>query len=287
MDKTMKNVISASRRADVVAQFYPWLLEKVKEGGVELQNPFFRNKKYYVSLEKDDIQAMVLWSKDFTNFVRHPKPLDIYSLYFQYTINLYDKAIENVKLLDYHIVNLKWIIDNYGAEKVAIRFDPVMFVDKGNGIEDAMNERKQIFETLLDNIDKHIMERPRLITSYIDLNSQITENLDKHGIHIFNANQKQIDTFFKTIKKIADERGFALTSCADVRVEMAGIERKPCIDGNIISSIEGEKVSRAKDASQRKECLCTKSIDIGIYPYLDGGKKCIHSCKYCYVKGAI
>lgn len=283
----MKNVISVSRRADVVAQSYPWLLERVKEGYVELQNPFFPEKVYHVSLAKEDVLAMVLWSKDFTNFVRFPKPLDIYSLYFQYTINLYDEPIECVKGLDYHIVNLKWIIDNYGADKVAVRFDPVLFADREGGIEAAMQERKQAFKTLLDSIDNHIKEKPRIITSYIDLNKQINENLMASGINLIKADQEQVTNFFKSIKKIADERGFSISSCADTRLQKAGIERRACIDGGHISHIEVEKASCAKDPAQRKECLCTKSTDIGIYPYLEGGKKCMHSCKYCYVKGAV
>lgn len=283
----MKSVISASRRMDIIAQFYPWFLDRVKEGSVELQNPYFPEKRYTVSLSVDDVQALVLWSKDFTNFVRQPRPLDIYSLYFQYTINLYGVPIENVRPLECHIINLKWIIDNYGDERVSVRFDPVMFIDNGNGLEGALNERLQAFENLLTSIDRDINGRPRIITSFVNLNNLIRKNLTKSGIKIYDCNQDGIICFYEKAKEIAHRMGFTLSSCADTRLEMAGIQRSPCIDGKTISLLEGERVSCAKDTSQRRDCLCTKSIDVGIYPYLDGGKKCIHSCKYCYVKGAI
>ena len=89
------------------------------------------------------------------------------------------------------------------------------------------------------------------------------------------------------MNRIAQNKEFMLYSCADNRLDDTGIIKGGCINGIEISDIIGERCSHANDNSQRKECGCTKSTDIGIYPYLIGGKKCGHSCAYCYVRGAI
>ena len=102
----MKKIISISRRADVIAQSYDWLKNCFLEEEVTLQNPYFKNKKYTVSLKKENIHSIVLWSKDFTNFVRNPSFLLDYSLFFQYTINLYPKNIEKSPSLKHSLTNL-------------------------------------------------------------------------------------------------------------------------------------------------------------------------------------
>ncbi len=79
---------------------------------------------------------------------------------------------------------------------------------------------------------------------------------------------------------VASAFGLKLFSCSqDFLAEVPGIEPSSCIDGRLLQSLHpgGEPVSLAKDKTQRLECRCTESVDIGSYT-----QSCPHSCLYCY-----
>lgn len=281
----MKKIVSVSRRTDFIANDYETLLNKIKEGEITLENPYFNNKKYTVSLKKDDVHTLVLWSKDFTNFVRNPLVLNGYKLHFQYTINNYSKHIENVPNLNYTMIIVKWLIENYSEKNITFRFDPVFFEKDNNTLEKAMSNRLRDFEEIVSEISKIKSTKYQIVTSYIDLNKRICEQMKSYNIELYKPSDKEIEAFFVKLNKIAKKYNFSLYSCADDRLSNAGIEIKGCINADIID--DTEPFSKAIDSSQRKKCKCIKSVDIGIYPYLNNGKRCKHMCKYCYVKGNI
>jgi hypothetical protein len=54
-----------------------------------------------------------------------------------------------------------------------------------------------------------------------------------------------------------------------------GVKKARCIDGHALSNMLGTPID-IRPASSRKECACTRSIDIGAYD------TCAHGCLYCY-----
>ena len=81
------------------------------------------------------------------------------------------------------------------------------------------------------------------------------------------------------IKDILGGYGIALYGCAQPRLS-GHIMPSKCIDGGYYSTVTGFNFEMEKDPSQRKECGCTKSIDIGRYRVA-----CGHGCRYCYAIG--
>jgi DNA repair photolyase len=62
-----------------------------------------------------------------------------------------------------------------------------------------------------------------------------------------------------------------------------GIRPSACINGRLLQELHpnGAPVSVRKDRTQRRECRCTESVDIGSYT-----QTCPHSCVYCYANPA-
>lgn len=82
----MKKIISCSRRTDIPAFYYDILQNWLKEKEVIIKNPYYPEKEYVINLSPEDIHSIVLWSKDFSNVAENPMYLDLYNLYFNYTI---------------------------------------------------------------------------------------------------------------------------------------------------------------------------------------------------------
>jgi hypothetical protein len=78
--------------------------------------------------------------------------------------------------------------------------------------------------------------------------------------------------------------GLNLTACSQPFLSAAeGIQASSCIDGRLLQALHPgrEPVSQRKDRTQRTDCRCTESIDIGSYT-----QTCPHGCVYCYATPA-
>ncbi len=78
------------------------------------------------------------------------------------------------------------------------------------------------------------------------------------------------------IRDILGGYGIALYGCAQPWLSGL-ITPSKCIDGGYYSGVTGFTFETEKDPIQRKECGCTKSVDIGRYR-----AACGHGCRYCY-----
>jgi hypothetical protein len=84
---------------------------------------------------------------------------------------------------------------------------------------------------------------------------------------------------------VARSCGLNLFACSqDFVAAVPGIRPSACIDGRLLQEThpDGAPVSVRKDRTQRRECRCTESVDIGSY-----AQACPHSCVYCYANPAL
>jgi hypothetical protein len=84
----------------------------------------------------------------------------------------------------------------------------------------------------------------------------------------------------RCLVQVAKDYGLRLYACSqDFLSDVPGINPSACIDGHLLQRLHpaGETASLEKDRSQRPECRCTASVDIGSY-----SQSCPHSCLYCY-----
>ena len=66
-------IISCSRRTDIPAFLMDWVIERIKQGFVDVVNPFNRSQISRVSLHPKDALAWIWWSKNFSEWIKFYK----------------------------------------------------------------------------------------------------------------------------------------------------------------------------------------------------------------------
>lgn len=185
------------------------------------------------------------------------------------TLNSYGKDIEPYLPYknDVIIPNFQRLSNKIGAEKVIWRYDPI-FINKHYSIEYHIEYFDKLASKLKDYTNKCII-------SFIDLYRNTKQNVKELEITEMTNDNKEI--IAKEFSKIASNYGFTIETCAeDIDLVKFNINHSKCIDDKLIEKISGFHLNINKDKSQRTQCGCVESIDIGMY------NTCLNGCKYCY-----
>ncbi len=267
-------IISASRRTDIPAFYGDWFMNRIDEGFAGYINPF-NNKKYIVSLKKEDTAAIVLWSKNFSPFADNAIKLrdSGYSLFFNYTITGLSKIFEpNAPADDEAIDSMKLLSSEFSPDHIKWRYDPVLVSDITKS--DYHIEK---FETLCRSLSGYVKRcYISFPTPYGKVERSFKNFTDKTGIKIISEDIGTRVNMALKFSEIGERYGIRLFSCCGDYLSADHISKGSCIDKTILSSISGKDLSHIKLRPTRKECGCTESTDIGIYD------SCPHGCIYCY-----
>lgn len=275
-----KNIISASRRTDIPSFYGEWFFEQVKQGFAKVRNPF-SGKYSEISLEPQDMGAIVFWSKNYLPFLPILDKIDsIYEKRFVFHFTITGFSAEVQKILEpfvphssISIKTAKILAKRYGTEKVLWRFDPIIFSNLS-----PFEERLKTFSKLADSLEDFTR---RCYISFIDLYGKVKRKLDNitnsgKMNFIKPAVNEQVE-FAKSVKEIALEHGIQVfTCCEDTIGRMADIPKGHCIDAVLLSKLFPEIQFTDTIHPTRKECGCYESKDIGTY------NTCRHGCVYCY-----
>lgn len=262
MKKTtqFKKVVSASRRVDLVT-FYPdCMVERLEEIGTE------------------NIHTLVVWSKNPQNMLTHPKLREVLNRLSQVYVLLTVTGLGGTALepqapaKDQVFGQLPAIIDFLGSPKrLAIRYDPLIDVVY-QGKTRISNIDTDLFEDVLN--PAHDLGIERVIVSYVTVYQKVKKRLEQNGFKIVEHPIEEIVDFIKNeMMSRVEKLGMELSTCV-----LPDLTAKGCIDGAALTELHPQKepCSVAKDRSQREDCRCTKSIDIGQW------FACYHNCLYCY-----
>jgi len=261
-------IISASRRTDIPAFYSDWFVERIKERCVHVKNPFNPSQISKISLEPDDVDCFVFWSKNPKPMLDKLEILNEYTYYFQFTLNQYKNDIErNLPPKSEIIETFKKLSDKISAQKVIWRYDPVLLNAKYT-VQYHIEKFNEIAYQLKGYTEK-------VIFSYIDFYKKIAENLKTNGVTEITTEEKLI--LAENFSKSAKENNLVIATCAeDIDLSQFNIEHAKCIDDDLISKLTGRELSIKKDKNQRLECGCVTSRDIGEY------NTCLNGCIYCY-----
>ncbi|WP_177566377.1 DUF1848 domain-containing protein [uncultured Phascolarctobacterium sp.] len=261
-------IIGASRRTDIPAYYFDWLLERLKEQFVLVRNPMNQRQVSRVSLKPELVDGIVFWSKNPEPVLKKLKQLDGYVYYFQFTLNAYDTDIEAaLPSLQQRLDTFGRLAEAVGTERVLWRYDPILLNSRYD-----LAYHKEAFAHLAERLAG---STEKCIISFLDCYPKINKRLAASQIRPPSAAEQRelAGQFAVTAQKYA----LKLATCAE-SIELAdlGISHASCVDAALLARLGSGRLTAAKDKNQRSECGCVESIDIGAYD------TCLHGCSYCY-----
>jgi hypothetical protein len=142
---TRPEIISASRRTDVMPLLFSRYLPAMRDGRIEWSNPFRPTQRRWVSLAPasrpdGNVLCMAWWSKNYDTFITawdSPQWHDLLASYpahyFNFTINSENHDLEPgvPTTLEQRIRQLQWLAGKFGPRAVLWRFDPICFYKGG------------------------------------------------------------------------------------------------------------------------------------------------------------
>jgi len=268
-------IVSASRRTDIPAFYTKWFMNRIRAGYCLVPNPFNPNQVSNISLEPDNVDLFVFWTRNPKPLIPHLKELNAlgYSYYFLFTL------MDNPRILDLKspspeisIETFRKLSDLIGPEKVIWRYDPIVL----SNVTD-IDFHKQRFEFIADKLRGHTF---RCIISFVDIYRKIEarlNNLAGKGFVFEKRDNNDLSDLACTLCDIAGQNGMEMKSCAS-KVDLSGfgIPAGKCIDDDHIAKMIGKNLELKKDPNQRNNCNCVSSKDIGMYD------SCLYECRYCY-----
>lgn len=261
-------ILSVSRRTDIPAFYSDWFFNRVKDGFVYVRNPMNIHQVSEIRITPDVVDCIVFWTKNPEKMLCRLDEIRNYNFYFQFTINPYNKLLEQQVPKKERIIDVfKKLSDKIGKNKVIWRYDPILFT---NDID--INYHVKYFEEIARRLQHYTN---RCVISFIDNYKKIENNLK--NTHVRELSNSEIITLATKLVEIAKLYNIEVLSCSEkINLENLGVRHGKCIDDRIIEQITGYKLNVKKDRNQRLECGCIESIDVGEY------NTCPHNCLYCY-----
>ncbi|WP_419174722.1 DUF1848 domain-containing protein [Desulfosediminicola sp.] len=271
-------IISASRRTDIPAFYSQWLINRIAAGYCAVPNPFNRKQISYISLSPEDVDAIVFWTRNPKPLLAHLQELDGRGLnyYFLFTLVNNPGEIDPYSPeVDKALAVFQELADKIGPERVIWRYDPIIL---GNITPASYH---------LDNFGRIAGKlagyTKRCFISFVDFYRKASRRIDElkqKNItvnHSGNIRFRDVEPLVAELMRMAGSHDIRLLSCAEkMNLESLGVSPGKCIDDDLIRKVFKVDVSARKDPSQRKECGCAVSRDIGMYD------SCLFGCSYCY-----
>jgi len=279
-------IISCSRRTDIPAFLMDWVLERIKEGYVDVVNPFNRKQVSRVSLSPKDVKCFVWWSKNFREWIKtyieNKTLFDSYKGHsFQFTINSPSELENNINVsLDERFDQIEWLIQEFSLTAVNYRYDPIIFYK----IKDSDQIRNNLgkFRTIIEKIANQGIRE--VIFSFATIYPKVSNRMHARNYIPVNLDFKKKKEILEKLMETCSGYKVQMKACSQPDLlEIEGIEQAHCIDAYKIETLINEEIPKHKDTGQRKNCGCFKSKDIGGY---SGIFRCKHNCDYCYASPA-
>jgi len=256
-------IISASRRTDIPAFYADWLTNRLNAGYCLVKNPFNPAQIKRVSLLPQDVDGIVLWTKNAAPLLPQISSLEKFSYYFQYTITPYHSDVES-GLADKKNVVIPAFLEfskRIGAGRMIWRYDPIVITPRYS-VHYHITAFTKLCELLAGSTEKCVI-------SFAIAYKSVAKNLALIGHIALDVEEKIRLT--EALLHIAKEYGITLCACCELPgLYELGMQPISCVDASLFGA------DAPRDKNQREGCNCAVSVDIGAY------NSCMNGCRYCY-----
>lgn len=259
-------IISASRRTDIPAFYSDWLLNRLRAGFVMTRNPFNAAQVRRVALSPDEVDCLVLWTKDPGPVLDRLDDLDAlgYRYYFQFTLTAYEKELEpGLRDKQALLEDFRRLSERIGSHRVRWRYDPIVLCEGWD-----IPRHRAAFARLCTELAGYTED---VTISFVDEYEKLKSPL------IRSLSEGEMTALAGSFAEIAGVHGLPVKTCCE-KLDLTGfgVKRASCIDGALVERLVGHPLKIKPDRGQRPGCGCVSSVDIGAYNTCPGG------CVYCY-----
>lgn len=259
-------ILFASGRCDICAYYSEWLIQRVREGFVDVRNPFNEHQISRIYINASQVDCIVFCTKNPKPIFPYLEELKQFPLLFHVTLTPYHQDIEK------NVVHKKQIIQNIidlskqlGSDHVIVRYDPILFTSRY-----SLNYHACAFEKMCQALEGYVT---KFIISFVDMYKNTRMNAQKMGLIPIDENMMRQCASY--LAPIAQKYHIQVQTCAEaIDLSEYGIKQGACFDAQELEKIIKHPLN--KRMGVRKQCQCIESVDIGDY------NCCNHGCLYCY-----
>lgn len=257
-------ILFASGRTDIPAFYCNWFINRVKDGFVDVRNPF--NPKLISRISFSDVDLILFCSKNPLPMIDKLEMLKIPVL-FHVTITPYGKEIEpNIPDKNLIIEGVKKLSLVLGEDNVVVRYDPIFLSDKYD-----INYHIRAFDKLCKRLNGYVN---KIIVSFMDEYKNVRKNRDILKYRAFT--KEDYKRIGETFSKSAHDNEMSVQTCfEDNDLTQYGFVKGECLSHELAYILTGKKF-KSSNVRKEKKCECVQMVDIGDY------NSCMHMCKYCY-----
>ena len=257
-------ILNVSGRTDIIAFYSKWFLNRLKEGYVDVRNPFNPNLVSRINFE--DVDLILFCTKNPIPIVDKLDNIKIPYI-FHITITPYKNDIEpNLPSKSDIIEAVKKISTTIGIENVYVRYDPIFISEKYN-----VEYHIKAFTKLCSLLKGYVNT---IIVSFIDNYQNVRKNLPYLKYRSFTEEDYKL--IGENFSKIAKNNNMVVQTCFEERnLTEYGFTKGECMSKELAFKLTG-KTYKKWQARKGNACNCVELVDIGVY------NSCNHLCKYCY-----
>ena len=257
-------ILNVSGRTDIVAFYSKWFLNRLKEGYVDVRNPFNPNLVSRINFE--DVDLIMFCTKNPIPIIDKLDDIKIPYI-FHVTITPYKNDIEpNLPSKSDIIEAVKKISTIIGIENVYVRYDPIFISVKYN-----IEYHIKAFTKLCSLLKGYVKT---IIVSFIDNYKNVRKNLPY--LKYRTLTEEDYKLIGENFSKIAKNNNMVVQTCFEERnLTEYGFIKGECMSKELAFKLTG-KTYKKWQARKGSACNCVELVDIGVY------NSCNHLCKYCY-----
>lgn len=258
-------ILNISGRTDIVAFYTPWLIHRLKEGFVDVRNPFY--PKLVQRIFFKDVDAMVFCTKNPLPILPYLSEIKI-PIIFQVTLTPYHKDLEpHLPPKGKIIEGIKKLATIIPKEFLYVRYDPILINPTY-----TLDYHIRSFQHLCQALDGVVS---KVIVSFIDH----YKNVENHSslLQLKAMTEEDLKIIGTHFSQIAKEHHMTVQTCGEKHnLQEYGFIKRDCVDFTTLFQLTGKTHFTEWKARNNSYCHCAKMIDIGAY------NSCPHHCKYCY-----